>query len=83
MYQDYVNTGNDYVEMASVEDIDTYVQKLKTGKTASSDGITAEHLIYNHPIPIVKLSLLFCIMLKHKFVTDNFSLVSPLDVELI
>ena len=36
-----VNTGNDCVEMASVEDGDRYVPKLTTGKAAGSDVITA------------------------------------------
>ena len=80
MVQDYVNTESDYVEMASVEDIDRYARKLRTGKAAGSDGITAEYSIYSHPIVIVKLSLLFCIMLQHKFVPDNVGLgvITPL-----
>ena len=60
--------------MASVEDVEGYVQKLKTGTAAGGDGITAEHLIYSHPILIVKLSDLFCIMFKHKFVPDDLIL---------
>ena len=46
--------------MASVEDVDRYVKKQKQAKQLAM--ITTEHLIYSHPIPIVKLSLLFCII---------------------
>ena len=45
--------------MTSVEDVDRYLGKLKTGKAAGSDGITAQHFISSHHIRIAKMLLLF------------------------
>ena len=39
--------------------------KLKWGKAAGYDGLTAEHVVHAHPILIVLLSLLFQINVKN------------------
>ena len=41
LFQNYVNTENDYVDMSSVEVVDRYVHKLKTCEVAGRDSITA------------------------------------------
>jgi len=56
----------------SVCDIEHSISKLKRGKSAGQDNVTAEHLIFAHPCLCAALKLLFNLMLKYGFVPDDF-----------
>ena len=55
-----------------VSEIEMSINKLKGGKAAGSDNITAEHLIFAHPCVCAVLKLLFNLMLKYGYVPDEF-----------
>ena len=56
----------------SIELIDNIICKLKNGKAASLDNLTAEHIKYCHPIIISILNKLFNLMLKFEIVPEAF-----------
>ena len=48
------------------------MSKIKKGKSADYDGLTAEHFIFAHPCQTVITSKLFNLMLQSGFVPDGF-----------
>ena len=64
----------------NVEFVSSLVCKLKLGKAAGFDGLTAEHITHAHPILIVLLSLLFQMLVLHGIVPSAFGqgIVIPL-----
>jgi hypothetical protein len=56
----------------TVEEVDNSVRKLKKGKAAGVDSLTAEHVLFAHPIIVVCLTRLFNLMIQHSFVPDSF-----------
>ena len=56
------------------------IGKLKRGKAAGHDGLTAEHISLAHPIIAVHVALLFRILFLHGIVPDDFGcgIVIPL-----
>jgi len=51
----------------NVEFVSSLVCKLKWGKAAGYDRLTAERIAHAHPILIVLLSLLFQMLVLHEF----------------
>jgi hypothetical protein len=64
----------DGISIVSYEVLDRCIRNLKCGKAAGPDGLTAEHLLYAHPLLIMHLCLLFRTMISHSFVPDDFGL---------
>jgi len=56
----------------NVEFVSSLVCKLKCGKAAGYDGLTAEHIVYAHSILIVLLSLLYQMLVLHGIVPTAF-----------
>jgi len=52
--------------------VETVITKMKRGKAAGLDGITAEHLQYSHPLVACVLSKLFNGMVKLRHVPASF-----------
>jgi hypothetical protein len=48
------------------------LENLKRGKAAGLDDITAEHMVYAHPIIIVVLSKLFNLLMATSYVPPSF-----------
>ena len=71
-YLRYKAKNTDDVPPVTVEDVDGCLKKLKLGKAAGIDGLTAEHLFYCHPLITVQLSILFNGMLKSGHVPPDF-----------
>jgi len=72
-YSQMDNVCSSYVYV-NVEIVETCIRNLKRGKAAGLDGLTAEHIIYSHPIVAVLQTLLFNIMLIHGVVPDAFGI---------
>jgi len=56
----------------SVETVDSSINLLKKGKAPGVDNLTAEHLLYSHPILVTCLTQLFNLMLQCGYVPDSF-----------
>ena len=56
----------------TVELVDSIICKLKPGKAASIDNISAEHIKYSHPIIVSLISKLFRLMLHFDYVPNDF-----------
>lgn len=52
--------------------METIIKKLKRGKAAGLDGVTAEHLQYSHPLLPCVLAKLFNFMIKLGYVPHSF-----------
>jgi len=52
--------------------VDRAISDLKCARAAGPDGISAEHLLYSHPLIHTLLSLLFRLMLTYRYVSDAF-----------
>lgn len=81
LQQDFYSAFNSYCgthvnvdDIINVELVDNMIHNLKRARASGPDGITAEHLLYSHPLLIVQLSYLFRMMLLHKFVPDAFGI---------
>ena len=81
LYSEFLEAKLSYSDNSSapefkctVEMVDTVIQKLKLGKAASVDNITAEHVKYCHPAVSVILSKLFMIMVKYNYVPNGFGI---------
>ena len=63
-----------------MELVEQCICKLKKGKAAGVDGISAEHISHAHPILVVHLTLLFRLLYKYGLVPDDFGqgIVIPL-----
>ena len=72
MYTTYVGSTFDAQPAINVELVDFVIRGLKHGKAAGPDGISAEHLLYSHPLLCVLLSVLIRMMLKFSYVPDAF-----------
>jgi len=59
--------------MFDVELLDTVLSKLKRGRAAGLDSLTAEHLFHCHPLLLSFLSKLFNLMLCSGHVPPDFS----------
>ena len=73
-FNTYCGTDCSVDDVINVELVDSMIRSLKRARAAGPDGITAEHLLYSHPILVVLLSCLFRMMLLHKFVPDAFGI---------
>ena len=62
------------------EPVGNCVAKLKRGKAAGLDGLTAEHVIYSNPVLLTHFNILFNIMLVYGMVPDAFGreIITPL-----
>ena len=69
---DYTATECDGNNRFDAELVESVIRKLKFGKAAGLDGITAEHLKYCHAILPCVLSKLFNIMLANSHVPPGF-----------
>jgi hypothetical protein len=58
--------------LTSVELVDASISKLKPGKTAALDNLTAEHLKYCHPIIVMILTKLFNLIIMFEYVPNDF-----------
>ena len=74
MYATYVGSAFDAQAAVNVELVDFVIRGLKLGKAAGQDGISAEHLLYSHPLLCVLLSFLIRMMLKFSYVPDAFGI---------
>ena len=52
--------------------IDNIIYKLKKGKAASLDNLTAEHVLFSHPCVISIITYLVNLMYIHEYVPDAF-----------
>jgi hypothetical protein len=68
----YVGSLCDSGSLISVEDVSLSLEKLKRGKAAGLDGLSAEHLIHAHPIVIVALAQLFNLLMTTSYVPPSF-----------
>jgi len=68
------NTYRDHssIQPCTVELVDSCIRRLKRGKAAGHDELTAEHLVHAHPILVVLLSLLFNMIILHGIVPLDF-----------
>ena len=57
----------------SMNDVDSSIRVLKMGKACGYDGITAEHIIYSHPLIVLLLSILFNAIVRYAYVPDSFA----------
>jgi hypothetical protein len=55
-----------------VELVSKIIMKLKRGKASDLDNLSAEHVIYSHPLLSVALTKLFNVMLLAAYVPDAF-----------
>ena len=62
-YSCYSSADLDTAGAISVEMVDSVIRNMKRGRAPGPDGITAEYLLYSHPLLCVLLSLLFRFML--------------------
>ena len=60
--------------VATVELIDHIVNNLQRGKAASVDNLTAEHIMYCHPIIVSVITKLFNLMLYYNYVPNDFGM---------
>ena len=58
----------------SVEMVDRAIKKLKLGKAIGADRISAEHLLYAHPILVIILTKLFNLLLFFEYVPNGFGI---------
>ena len=72
LYGVYTGDTFDTDGVINVEIVDRAVHDLKRARAAGFDGITAEHLLYSHPVICVLLSLLFRLMLMYSCVPGAF-----------
>ena len=60
--------------MLSVEQVDNAIRKLKVGKAIGADRISAEHILYAHPIIVTILTKLFNLLLLFEYVPNGFGI---------
>lgn len=58
----------------TVELVDSCVRSLKRGKASGLDGLSAEHILFAHPICTLLLTRLFNLMLRFSYVPGCFGL---------
>ena len=73
-YNCYSGDKLDAAGAISVEMVDSVIRNMKRGRAPDPDGITAEHLLYSHPLLCVLLSALFRLMLVFTYVPNEFGL---------
>ena len=56
----------------SISSIDDIIQGLKRNKAASLDGLTAEHIIFSHPVTVDVITKLINFMIKIEYIPDAF-----------
>jgi hypothetical protein len=56
----------------AIEDIESTVNNLKSGKACRPDAFSVEHLVLAHPFVFIHLKLLFIMTISHAFVPGNF-----------
>lgn len=61
-----------FCDVVTVELLDNIINKLKRGKAASVDNITAEHIKFCHPIVVTILAKLFALMSFYEYVPNDF-----------
>lgn len=71
LYQDNDNLLD---SLLSLEIVDSHIAKLKCGKSAGVDRLTAEHLLNAHPIIVQVLTKLLNLMILFEYVPDAFGL---------
>jgi len=74
MHTTYTGSDFDAKSAVNVKLVDSVIQELKHGRAAGPGGISAEHLLYSHPLLCVLLSFLICLMLKYSYVLDAFGI---------
>ena len=68
----YVGTPLSNQYLCDTELVSDVITKLKRGRAAGLDGLTAEHLLYCHPILSCVLSKLFNLMIVNSYVPAAF-----------
>jgi hypothetical protein len=73
-------TGSSGKSVLCVSDVEDCLRKLKFGKASGCNGISAEHLIFSHPILCVILTVLFNACIKHGYIPNGSAngLIVPL-----
>ena len=71
-FNSYLGSYFNIDDFIKVELVDNMIRSSKRDRAAGNDGITAEHLLYSHPILAVLLSCFFLTILLLKFVPDAF-----------
>jgi len=52
--------------------VSSIINDLKLGKALDTDGLSAEHLHFCHPVPSVVLAKLFNLLISCSYVPDGF-----------
>ena len=73
-YDSYVGAHCNIKSLLDVELVDRMVRDLKLGRSARYNGITAEHLVYSHPLLHTILTLLFKPFTRYSYVPDAFGM---------
>ena len=71
---DYVGCVRSDEFLLSIERVDKAISKLKLGKSSGLDNITAEHIVYAHPIIVQIFQLLFNLLIKYEYVPNDFGI---------
>jgi len=58
MYSTYTGSSFDAESAINVELVDSIIRGLKRGRAAGADGVSAEHLLFSHPLLCVLLTIL-------------------------
>ena len=58
----------------SVEQVDNAIRKLKLGKAIGADRISAEHIVYAHPVIVTILTKLLNLLVLFEYVPNGFGI---------
>ena len=70
--KNYPNYGHATDYSLSVELIESIIQKLKLGKAASFDKLTAEHLKFGHPCLIIIMTKILNLLFLYEYIPEAF-----------
>jgi hypothetical protein len=68
----YCGAPSSTVYLFNVELVSNIIMKLKRGKASDLGNLSAEHVIYSHPLISVALTRLYNVMLLTAYVPDAF-----------
>ena len=60
--------------MLSVEHVNNAIRKLQLGKAIGADHISAEHILYTHPIIVTILTKLLNLLVLFQYVPNGFGI---------
>lgn len=70
----YTGANRSFDSVVDISDIQRIINNLSIGKAAGIDRLTAEHLIFSHPIVVSSLTRLFKVMITCHYVPNAFGL---------